>query len=136
MDDSREALLGGRGRAAAGAVSVGQTGAGQGEDFGQRGRLLAGTQRLEDSSRRLQESQRVAIETETIGAGILTDLHSQREQIVNTRNTLMEADSYVDKSMRTLKGMARRIMTNKIITAAIIAILILLILFVLYSKLT
>jgi vesicle transport through interaction with t-SNAREs 1 len=32
----------------------------------------------------------------------------QREQILNTRDTLMEADGYVDKSLRTLKGMARR----------------------------
>jgi hypothetical protein len=27
---------------------------------------------------------------------------------LNTRDTLMEADGYVDKSLRTLKGMARR----------------------------
>ena len=50
----------------------------------------------------------MANETESIGAGILGDLHLQREQILNTRDTLMEADGYVDKSLRTLKGMARR----------------------------
>ena len=36
----------------------------------------------------------------------------QREQILNTRDTLMEADGYVDKSLRTLKGMARRFGLN------------------------
>jgi len=56
----------------------------------------------------LRDSQRVANETESIGAGILNDLHGQRQQILNTRDTLMEADGYVDKSLRTLKGMARR----------------------------
>ncbi|BFZ64523.1 t-SNARE VTI1 [Saitoella coloradoensis] len=74
----------------------------------QRDRLLTATDRLERSSQRLRDSQRIAHETEDIGAGILGDLRGQREQIVNTRNTLMEADGYVDKSLRTLKGMARR----------------------------
>jgi vesicle transport through interaction with t-SNAREs 1 len=74
----------------------------------QRTRLLSGTERLEQSSQRLRESQRVANETESIGAGILDDLSSQRQHITNTRDTLTEADGYVDKSMRTLKGMARR----------------------------
>ena len=74
----------------------------------QRTRLLSGTERLERSSQRLRDSQRTANETEDIGAGILGDLHVQRQQILNTRDTLMEADGYVDKSLRTLKGMARR----------------------------
>ena len=74
----------------------------------QRTRLLSGTERLERSSQRLRDSQRIANETEGIGAGILGDLHVQRQQILNTRDTLMEADGYVDKSLRTLKGMARR----------------------------
>jgi vesicle transport through interaction with t-SNAREs protein 1 len=74
----------------------------------QRTRLLSGTERLDRSSQRLRDSQRVANETENIGAGILNDLSSQRQQILTTRDTLMEADGYVDKSLRTLKGMARR----------------------------
>ncbi|KAI8347111.1 t-SNARE [Mortierella sp. GBAus27b] len=74
----------------------------------QRTRLLSGTDRLAESSRRLQDSHRIALETESLGAGILTDLRSQREQIIHTRNTLLEADSNIDKASRTLKGMARR----------------------------
>jgi vesicle transport through interaction with t-SNAREs protein 1 len=74
----------------------------------QRSQLLSGTASLDRSTQRLRDSQRVANETEQIGANILTDLRGQREQIVNSRNTLMEADSYVDKSIRTLRGMARR----------------------------
>ncbi|KAF9185967.1 hypothetical protein BGZ51_002311 [Haplosporangium sp. Z 767] len=72
--------------------------------------------------------------TEALGAGILTDLRGQREQIVYTRNTLLEADSNIDKSSRTLKAMARRMATNKLITASIIGVLVFLILFVLYRK--
>ncbi len=50
--------------------------------------LLAGTTVLEDGSRRLQESQRIALETEEQGADILRSLVGQREQIENARNTV------------------------------------------------
>jgi len=53
-----------------------------------RTRLLAGTALLEDGTRRLQESQRIALETEEQGADILTDLRRQREQIENSRDTV------------------------------------------------
>jgi vesicle transport through interaction with t-SNAREs protein 1 len=53
-----------------------------------RARLLAGTTILEDGSRRLQESQRIALETEEQGADILRSLVGQREQIENARNTV------------------------------------------------
>lgn len=100
----------------------------------QRQRLLSGTERLADSSRRLQDSHRVALETESIGANILNDLHAQRQQIVHTRDTLLEADGYIDRASRTLKGMARRMATNRMITAAIILILVALIVIVVVSK--
>ncbi|KAF9572234.1 hypothetical protein EC968_010100 [Mortierella alpina] len=102
----------------------------------QRTRLLNGTDRLAESSRRLQDSHKIALETESLGAGILSDLRGQREQIIHTRNTLLEADSNIDKASRTLKGMARRMATNKLITASIIAVLVFLILFVVYRKIT
>ena len=53
-----------------------------------RTRLLAGTELLEDGSRRLQDSQRTALETEEQGADILRSLRGQREQIVNARDTV------------------------------------------------
>ena len=52
-----------------------------------RTRLL-GTMLLEDGTRRLQESQRIALETENQGADILSNLRIQREQIENSRNTV------------------------------------------------
>ncbi|KAI9304487.1 snare region anchored in the vesicle membrane C-terminus-domain-containing protein [Cunninghamella echinulata] len=74
----------------------------------QRQRLLNGTERLGESSRRLEGSHRLALETESIGVNILNTLKGQRETLVRTRDTLGEADSYIDKSSRTLKVMARR----------------------------
>lgn len=53
-----------------------------------RTRLLSGTQILEDGSKRLQESQRMALETEDQGADILNNLQRQREQIENSRRTV------------------------------------------------
>ncbi|ODV67281.1 V-snare-domain-containing protein [Hyphopichia burtonii NRRL Y-1933] len=100
----------------------------------QRKQLLSNNASLERSSERLRDSQRVALETETIGGNILDDLRAQREQISYSRNTLSNADNYVDKSIQTLKSMSRRITANKFISYAIIAVLILLIFLVLASK--
>lgn len=74
----------------------------------QRQQLLSGTDRLGRSSQRLRESQRIALETEQIGAGTLSDLHRQREQITHTRDTLHSSEGYTDRSIKTLRGMARR----------------------------
>ena len=54
----------------------------------QRQRLLQGTATLEDGSRRLEDSHRIALETEDLGADILRDLRGQREQIENSRDTV------------------------------------------------
>jgi vesicle transport through interaction with t-SNAREs 1 len=74
----------------------------------QRQQLLSGTDRLERSSGRLRESQRIALETEDIGRNTLADLSRQRETIEHTRTTLLESESYTDRSIKTLRGMARR----------------------------
>src|SRR5271154_4724019 len=74
----------------------------------QRQQLLSGTERLERSGERLRESQRIALETETIGAGTLADLHQQRNVIENTHRNLQQSEGYVDRSVKTLRGMARR----------------------------
>ncbi|KAK8039799.1 vesicle transport v-snare protein [Apiospora rasikravindrae] len=100
----------------------------------QRQQLLSGTDRLDRSTQRLRNSQALANETETIGASTLADLHTQRERISHTGNMLMESEGYVDRSVKTLRGMARRMATNRIITIAIITILVLLIFAVIYSK--
>lgn len=74
----------------------------------QRQQLLSGTERLDRSSGRLRESQRIALETEDIGRNTLADLAQQRETIQNTRGTLLESEGYTDRSNKTLRGMARR----------------------------
>jgi len=72
-----------------------------------RTRLLAGTQSLQDSTMRLQDSQRVALETEELSGDILRSLRIQREQIEHSRNVLGNAESNVDRASGTLKSMVR-----------------------------
>lgn len=100
VSDDRKALFGDR-------YTDDPSGAGD-QHLEQRQQLLSGTERLDRSSARLQESQRVALETEDVGRGTLADLHVQRETIEHTRSGLLESEGYVDRSVKTLRGMARR----------------------------
>ncbi|KAI0101845.1 t-SNARE [Nemania sp. FL0031] len=100
----------------------------------QRQQLLAGTDRLDRSSQRLRASQALANETEAVGAATLADLHSQRERIQHTGEMLFESEGYVDRSVKTLRGMARRMATNRVITIAIITVLVILIFAVIFAK--
>ncbi|ELU40234.1 vesicle transport v-snare protein vti1 [Rhizoctonia solani AG-1 IA] len=102
----------------------------------QRTRLLAGTQSLADSSRRLEDSHRIALETEDVGADILRSLRVQREQIEHTRDTLGGADRSIDRASGTLKQMITRMYRQRYITWAIIAILVILIVLILWFKLS
>ncbi|KAI3625997.1 hypothetical protein CBS9595_001358 [Malassezia furfur] len=106
-----------------------------GEVPSQRQRLLQGTSLLENGTERLAASTRLALETEDIGANILQDLRSQREQIEHSRDTLHGANTHIDRSSRTLQRMIRRARQQKLVTSAIIVVLVLLILLILYSKL-
>ncbi|BDD58259.1 hypothetical protein MAP00_003550 [Monascus purpureus] len=123
LSDDRKALFGDR-----------YTDEPQDAHLEQRQQLLSGTERLERSSARLQESQRIALETEDVGRGTLAELNQQRETILHARAGLQRGEGYVDTSIKTLRGMARRMATNRIITIAIITVLILLIIAVIYSK--
>ncbi|KAH7887848.1 vesicle transport v-SNARE protein N-terminus-domain-containing protein [Phlebopus sp. FC_14] len=100
-----------------------------------RARLLAGTATLEDGTRRLQESQRIALETEDQGAEILVNLRAQREQIENARDTLRTADTAIDRASGTLKKMIRRMYQQRVVTVAIIVVLVLLIGIIIWEKL-
>ena len=100
------------------------------ENDEQRQQLLSNHAILQRTGDKLTDGTRLASETENVGAQIMMDLRSQRETLENARQTLFHADSYVDKSISTLKTMSRRLIANKFISYAIIAVLILLILLV------
>jgi len=101
-----------------------------------RARLLAGTSMLENGSRRLQESQRIALETEDQGAHILRNLRQQREQIENSRNVLHTADTSIDRASRTIGKMIRQLYKQRVVTGVIVFILLLLIGLIVWNKVT
>ncbi|GAA98668.1 uncharacterized protein L969DRAFT_75768 [Mixia osmundae IAM 14324] len=116
------------------ASDQGASQAGLSQAQAQRARLLNGTDKLTDGQRRLDESHRIALETESLGTNILGNLRTQREQIENTRDTLYTADNSIDKASNTLKKMVRTMYQQRFVTIAIIIVLVFLIAIVLYSK--
>jgi len=104
-------------------------------DTDDRTRLLVGHEVLEDGNRRLQESERIALETEEQGAGILSTLRRQREQIEGSRDMMRTADTSIDRASNTLKKMIRRMYQQRVIITAIIIVLIAVILLILWAKL-
>ncbi|KDR73314.1 hypothetical protein GALMADRAFT_251929 [Galerina marginata CBS 339.88] len=99
-----------------------------------RTRLLAGTETLNDGSRRITESTSLALETETHGADILRTLRGQREQIENSRNMLQTADIHIDRASGTLKGMIQQMYKQRFILSAIGVFFVVLICTILYFK--
>jgi len=109
LADDRSALFGGsRYRDNPGGAAAGGMGGPSDVQLEQRQQLLSGTDRLDRSTQRLKASQALANETEAIGASTLADLHRQRETIQHTTDVLLESEGYVDRSVKTLRGMARR----------------------------
>ncbi|KAJ3115117.1 hypothetical protein HDU96_001176 [Phlyctochytrium bullatum] len=98
----RELLLGSAGSSSSSLLDL------EAATMDQRGRLLMGTERLQEGSRRLENAKRLALETETMGISTLNDLNTQREQIIRTRDTLNTADTWVTRSQGILRGMQRQ----------------------------
>ncbi|KAG5650479.1 hypothetical protein H0H81_012115 [Sphagnurus paluster] len=100
-----------------------------------RERLLAGSQILEDGSRRLRDTQRIALEAEDQGADILRTLRGQRETIEGARDTLQRADTNIDRASGTINKMIRQMYKQRVILSAMTAFIILLVITILYFKL-
>ncbi|KAH7982995.1 hypothetical protein HPB52_008650 [Rhipicephalus sanguineus] len=81
----------------------------------QRQRLLDNTERMERSTKLLKGGYKLALETEKVGAAILSDLSAQRETITRAREKVKETDYDIGKSSHVLSGMMRRAMQNRAI---------------------
>ncbi|XP_077866012.1 vesicle transport through interaction with t-SNAREs homolog 1A-like isoform X2 [Saccoglossus kowalevskii] len=78
----------------------------------QRARLLDNTERLDRTSRRLEQGYAIAVETEQLGADILDNLQDDRRKIERARDRLRETDADLGKSSRILSGMMRRFLPS------------------------
>lgn len=67
---------------------------------------------VHDSSRKLEETQRAALEAEQISITIYDQLRAQREQLERVSETLHDTDANVSHSNRLLNSMVRRYITS------------------------
>lgn len=67
-------------------------------ELGYRHQILSGTQRLEESSDRLNNAHRIAVETESIGTNVLGEMVGQRRQLENVRDNVcsLSIAHYID----------------------------------------
>ncbi|CAG5126833.1 unnamed protein product [Candidula unifasciata] len=91
-------------------------------DSSNRAKLLQGHQSLQRASESILRSHQIAAETDQIGVEIIDELGEQRETLLRARDRLVETDANLGKSRLILKGMARRMMSNKLILLVIILI--------------
>eukprot|EP01111_Echinosteliopsis_oligospora_P014433 TRINITY_DN5435_c0_g1_i1.p1 TRINITY_DN5435_c0_g1~~TRINITY_DN5435_c0_g1_i1.p1 ORF type:complete len:250 (+),score=47.81 TRINITY_DN5435_c0_g1_i1:83-751(+) len=100
----------------------------------QRAAILAGNAKLDVTSERLANAHRLGVESENIGASVLGELHGQRQQIIRATNKLDEVDDSMKSGRTILRGMARRVVTNKLILMIIIILLLIAIGLIIYLK--
>ncbi|XP_051946642.1 vesicle transport through interaction with t-SNAREs homolog 1B-like [Xyrauchen texanus] len=86
----------------------------------QRALLIQGTDSLNNASKSIERSQRIAAETDQIGTDIIEELGEQREQLDRTRDLLVHTGENLSRSRKILRAMSRRLMTNKLLLAVII----------------
>ncbi|XBJ19791.1 hypothetical protein VPH35_010724 [Triticum aestivum] len=72
-----------------------------------RGRLMMTSERLNQSSDRIRESQITALDTEEIGVSILQNLHNQRVTLMHAHKTLHGVDDSIGKSNKILASMSK-----------------------------
>uniref|UniRef100_A0A671QY52 Vesicle transport through interaction with t-SNAREs homolog 1B-like n=1 Tax=Sinocyclocheilus anshuiensis TaxID=1608454 RepID=A0A671QY52_9TELE len=85
----------------------------------QRALLIQGTESLNNASKSIERSQRIAAETDQIGTDIIEELGEQREQLDRTRDRIINCTSKI-RSRKILRAMSRRLVTNKLLLSVII----------------
>mmetsp|Transcript_14501 Transcript_14501/g.24803 ORF Transcript_14501/g.24803 Transcript_14501/m.24803 type:complete len:249 (+) Transcript_14501:3-749(+) len=100
----------------------------------QRTSLLNDRRTLQDGSDRLQNARAISERTEQIGADVLTNLDSQRNQLIRADDALSNVDGDLSRSRRILRAMDRRVMTNKLVLVCIIIALMGLIVLIIYLR--
>lgn len=86
----------------------------------QRALLIQGTDSLNNATKSIERSQRIAAETDQIGTDIIEELGEQREQLDCTRNRLIHTGENLSRSRKILRAMSRRLVTNKLLLSVII----------------
>ncbi|CAI5447018.1 unnamed protein product [Caenorhabditis angaria] len=99
----------------------------------QEDQLIENTQRLERSSRKLQDAHRIAVETEQIGAEMLSNLSTQRETIGRSRDRLRQSNADLGRANKTVSVMIRRAIQNRLLLLIVIVLLMFMFLYIVYK---
>ncbi|KAL4131803.1 hypothetical protein QTP88_009059 [Uroleucon formosanum] len=100
----------------------------------QKQRLLYTSERLNQSGIQLDNTYRIAVETEEIGSQILTDLNRQRETMHNSFNRLRDANADLGRSTRMINAIIVRSRQHKIILFGVMAAFCFLLIFAFYHS--
>lgn len=95
-------------------------------------RLLDNTERLDRSSRKLDQGQNVLSETQSIGVSVLNDLEHQKEVLTRSRNRIRDTDDDLGTSSRVLSIMIMRVQKSRILLALVVVAIIAAIIFGIY----
>ncbi|OQR68518.1 vesicle transport through interaction with t-SNAREs1A-like [Tropilaelaps mercedesae] len=79
-----------------------------------KAQLLDNTDRLDRSARQLAAGRQIALETEQVGAEILSELGHQREVITRARERIRDTNDDVTRSSQLLTSMLRKAFQNKV----------------------
>jgi len=112
---------------------------GGGEEFqgGENSLLLAETEEiLSEAGRQLHDGRRLLEETQEVGAGVLGDLHNQRETIQRSRSRLKDVEGGLGESSSILGKMMWRAQQNKLVLAAVGIAVLLVIAYTIYHLAT
>ncbi|XP_065661598.1 vesicle transport through interaction with t-SNAREs homolog 1B isoform X2 [Hydra vulgaris] len=88
----------------------------------QKKKIIEGFETLDHGTESILRSQRVAAETDELGEGIISDLDTQREALLRTRDRLEKTDAELGKSRRILASLSVRLATNKLLLVIIIIV--------------
>lgn len=101
----------------------------------QKRRLLDNSEKIERTSRQMEQGYRVIVETEQIGTQVLQDLNSQRETLQRARTRLRETDSDLSRSSRLMNSMIMRSIREKAILYGVGLVFIVILSFGIYLSL-
>uniref|UniRef100_A0A914Z2X0 t-SNARE coiled-coil homology domain-containing protein n=1 Tax=Panagrolaimus superbus TaxID=310955 RepID=A0A914Z2X0_9BILA len=104
------------------------------EDTLQEDQLIANTERLERSSRKVRDAYRTAVETERIAADVLDDLGRQRETIGRARERLREGDADITRSNQLATNMIHRVIQNRLILLIVFVVLMIFLIVFIYRS--
>lgn len=107
--------------------------AGPASQTSQYERLVKNTDRLNDSTKTLDDTHRLVADTEEVGITVLDSLAQQRESLLGSHEKVRETGAMTIEARRILQRMTRRIITNTIVLYTTIFVLIAAILYVLYA---